>query len=106
MGWHLDGRVSAVVGTHTHVQTHDERILPSGTAYVTDVGMVGPQNGILGMEKTGVLQKKFRTQLPARFVVDEGSWHFHAVLIDMDEQTGLSRSIQLIRMFEDDLMFE
>ncbi|PZE22380.1 TIGR00282 family metallophosphoesterase [Paenibacillus xerothermodurans] len=105
MGWHLDGRVSAVVGTHTHVQTHDERILPSGTAYVTDVGMVGPQNGILGMEKRAVLQK-FQTQLPVRFVVDEGKWHFHAVSIDLDPDTGLGTKIQLIRMEEDQLLFE
>ncbi|MCR8630732.1 MULTISPECIES: TIGR00282 family metallophosphoesterase [Paenibacillus] len=105
MGWHLDGKVSAVVGTHTHVQTHDERLLPSGTAYVTDVGMVGPQDGILGMERTAVMQK-FRTQLPVRFVVDEGKWHFHAVCIDLDPISGLGKKIQLIRMDEDQLLFE
>ncbi|MBP1155929.1 metallophosphoesterase (TIGR00282 family) [Paenibacillus sp. PvR052] len=105
MGWHLDGKVSAVVGTHTHVQTHDERILPQGTAYVTDVGMVGPRDGILGMERTAVLQK-FKTQLPVRFVVDEGKWHFHAVCIDLDPANGLGKKIQLIRMDEDSVLFE
>ncbi len=101
MGWHLDGRVSAVVGTHTHVQTHDERILPNGTAYVTDVGMVGTRDAVLGMEKEAVLHK-FRTQLPVRFNVAEGKWQLHAVLIQIDEQTGKSTGIQLIRHFEED----
>lgn len=105
MGWHLDGRVSAVVGTHTHVQTHDERIFPQGTAYLTDVGMVGPRDGILGMERTAVLYK-FMTQLPSRFVVDEGQWHFHAVCIDLNPATGLGQKMQLIRMNEEDLLFE
>lgn len=105
MGWHLDGKVSTVVGTHTHVQTHDERVLPQGTAYVTDVGMVGPRDGILGMERIAVMQK-FKTQLPVRFVVDEGKWHFHAVCIDLDPATGLAKNIQLIRMEEDRFIFE
>ncbi|TBL77900.1 TIGR00282 family metallophosphoesterase [Paenibacillus thalictri] len=104
MGWYLDGRVSAVVGTHTHVQTHDERILPQGTAYITDVGMVGPRDGILGMERQAVIQK-FRTQLPVRFIVDEGKWHFHAVLIDMDT-AGKGRKIQTIRLMEEDVLFD
>lgn len=99
MGWYLDGRVSAVVGTHTHVQTHDERILPQGTAYVTDVGMVGGRDGILGMERTAVLQK-FKTGLPVRFTADEGKWQFHAVVIELDDETGLSKKIELIRRFE------
>lgn len=100
MGWHLDGRVSAVVGTHTHVQTHDERILPQGTAYITDVGMVGPRDGVLGMERQSVLQK-FRTQLPVRFMVDEGKWHFHAVVIDIDDDSGLAKRIEIVRLEED-----
>jgi metallophosphoesterase (TIGR00282 family) len=103
MGWHLDGKVSAVVGTHTHVQTHDETILPHGTAYVSDVGMVGSRDGVLGMERTAVLQK-FKTQLPVRFTVAEGKWQFHAVLIDMDESTGVSSSIKLIRLYEDQVI--
>ena len=105
MGWHLDGRVSAVIGTHTHVQTHDERILPQGTAYLTDVGMVGPRDGVLGMERTAVLQK-FKTQLPVRFVVDEGKWHFHAVVIDLNDQTGLASGIRLIRYEEDQVVLD
>ncbi|MGF9711509.1 TIGR00282 family metallophosphoesterase [Paenibacillus naphthalenovorans] len=105
MGWHLDGKVTAVVGTHTHVQTNDERILPLGTAYVTDVGMVGPRDGILGMERNAVLQK-FKTQLPVRFVVDEGKWHFHAACIDLDPASGLGKRIQLIRMDEDGVLLE
>src|SRR5690606_34066913 len=68
MGWYLDGRVTAVVGTHTHVQTADNRILPNGTAYITDVGMTGPYDGILGVERETVI-RKFLTQLPARFEV-------------------------------------
>jgi metallophosphoesterase (TIGR00282 family) len=105
MGWHLDGKVSAVVGTHTHVQTHDERLLPLGTAYITDVGMTGPRDGILGMEKVSVMQK-FVTQLPVRFVVDEGKWHFHAVCIDLDPNTGSAKKIQLIRKDEDQILFD
>jgi len=105
LGWYLDGRVSVVLGTHTHVQTHDERILPNGTAYVTDVGMVGSSEGVLGMERQAVLQK-FLTHLPTRFAVDNGKWHFHAVLIEIDETTGKARSIKLIRQYEDEMMFE
>ncbi|MBW7473221.1 TIGR00282 family metallophosphoesterase [Paenibacillus oenotherae] len=101
MGWYLDGSVSLVVGTHTHVQTNDDRILPSGTAYLTDVGMVGPMDGVLGMERTAVIHK-FKTQLPTRFVVDEGNWHFHAVLVDIDESTGSAKRIQKIRLTETD----
>jgi calcineurin-like phosphoesterase len=100
----LDGRASLVVGTHTHVQTNDDRILPQGTAYLTDVGMVGPRDGVLGMERTAVLHK-FLTQLPTRFVVDEGDWHFHAVLVDTDDATGKATSIQKIRQTEETLMF-
>jgi hypothetical protein len=105
LGWYLDGRVSVVLGTHTHVQTHDERILPKGTAYVTDVGMVGARDGVLGMDRQPVLQK-FLSQLPVRFTVAEGKWQFHAVLIEIDEGSGLARQIKLIRQYEDDLMFE
>jgi len=104
MGWYLDGRVSAVIGTHTHVQTNDQRILPMGTAYITDVGMVGPRDGVLGMDREPVLQK-FRTQLPVRFVVGEGKWHFHAVVIDLDEMTGKATDIFLIRLDQDQLDF-
>jgi len=104
LGWHLDGRVSAVVGTHTHVQTHDERILPQGTAYITDVGMVGPRDGVLGMERSAVI-RKFQTQLPVRFIVDEGKWHFHAAAFEFDNATGLAKSVKLIRWDEDGFIF-
>jgi metallophosphoesterase (TIGR00282 family) len=100
IGWYLDGKVSAIIGTHTHVQTNDEQLLPNGTAYVTDVGMTGSKEGIIGMERDSVI-RKFRTQLPVRFVAAEGKYHFHAVFIQIDEQSGLSKSIELIRIDED-----
>jgi metallophosphoesterase (TIGR00282 family) len=105
MGWYLDGRVSAVVGTHTHVQTHDERVLPGGTAYITDVGMVGPRDGVLGMEREAVIEK-FITQLPVRFTVDEGKYQFHAVILQLDDQTGMANTIKLIRIFEDEWVMD
>lgn len=105
MGWHLDGRVSMVVGTHTHVQSNDDTILPQGTAYLTDTGMVGSREGILGMERTAVL-RKFTTQLPVRFQVCEGKWHFHAVIVDIDEATGKAQKIQKIRLLEDEWLMD
>lgn len=101
MGWHLDGRASVVVGTHTHVQSNDDVVLPAGTAFITDVGMVGSREGILGMEREAVL-RKFITQLPVRFQVDNGKWHFHAVVVDLDNQTGMAKKIQKIRLLEDE----
>jgi len=101
MGWYLDGKVTAVVGTHTHVQTADERILPSGTAYLSDVGMTGPYDGILGMERNAVI-KRFLTSLPVRFEVSEsGRTQLSAVLIDLDNQTGKATKIQRIRINDD-----
>jgi len=100
MGWFLDGRVSAVVGTHTHVPTADARILKHGTAYVTDVGMVGPYNSILG-DKIEPIVSHFLTQMPARFEVGDGPVAFDSVLIDIDD-TGRARSIRRIdRVVED-----
>jgi metallophosphoesterase (TIGR00282 family) len=93
MGWYLDGQVSVVVGTHTHVPTADFHVLPGGTAYTTDVGMTGPHNSVIGMEKEGVLQR-FLDALPARFVVAEGDVQMNTVLIDVDETTGRARSIE------------
>src|SRR5690606_41434808 len=84
MGWYLDGKASMVVGTHTHVQTNDDTILPQGTAYITDVGMVGSKEGVLGMQRDAVLHR-FLTGMPARFVVDEGKWHLHGGVVDIDE---------------------
>lgn len=83
MGWHLDGRVTAVVGTHTHVTTADERVLPEGTAYITDVGMTGPHEGIIGMERAAII-KKFIDGLPTRFEVACGDVQMNAVLIETD----------------------
>ena len=93
MGWHLDGRVTAVVGTHTHVQTADERLLPKGTAYLTDVGMTGPHDSIIGVETAAALGK-FVTGLPARFDTATGNPRLNAVVIDADEQTGRATDIE------------
>ena len=93
MGWYLDGKVSAVLGTHTHVPTADSHVLPGGTAYITDVGMTGPHDSIIGMEKEGALQR-FLDAMPARFVVAEGDVQMNTVLIDVDESTGRARSIE------------
>ncbi|CAM2887729.1 TIGR00282 family metallophosphoesterase [Paenibacillus sediminis] len=101
MGWHLDGRASMVVGTHTHVQSNDDILLPGRTAYITDVGMVGSREGILGMEREAVL-RKFKTQLPVRFQVDNGKWQFHAVFVDIDDATGEAKHIEKIRLLEDE----
>ena len=101
MGWFLDGRVSAVVGTHTHVQTRDARILPKGTAYLTDVGMTGPYDSVLGMKKEAVLQK-FLTQMPTRFeVVEEGDAVLSACVITLDPQTGRATKIEPILINRD-----
>ncbi|ANY69601.1 hypothetical protein SAMN04487969_101493 [Paenibacillus algorifonticola] len=101
MGWHLAGHASVVVGTHTHVQTNDDTILPGGTAYLTDVGMTGPKDGVLGMERNAVLHR-FMTQMPTRFVVDEGKWHLHGVSIQIDDATGETTKFQKIRLVEED----
>ncbi|HIW32684.1 MAG TPA: TIGR00282 family metallophosphoesterase [Candidatus Paenibacillus intestinavium] len=100
MGWYLDGQASVVVGTHTHVQTNDDTILPQGTAYITDVGMVGSKEGVLGMEKEAVLHR-FLTQMPTRFVVDEGKWHLHGIIAELDDQTGKAIKIEKIRLTEE-----
>jgi hypothetical protein len=92
MGWHLDGRVAAVVGTHTHVQTSDARVLPGGTAYITDVGMTGPHDSIIGMERAGILAR-FVTGLPAKMEPAEANPRLQAVVIDADDRTGLAREI-------------
>ncbi|MBS4199032.1 TIGR00282 family metallophosphoesterase [Bacillus sp. FJAT-49732] len=104
MGWYLDGKVSAVIGTHTHVQTADNRILPNGTAYMTDVGMTGPYDGILGMEKEAVI-KKFLTALPARFEVPKsGRKQLSACLINVDNQSGMAMRIKPILINDDQPM--
>jgi 2',3'-cyclic-nucleotide 2'-phosphodiesterase len=93
MGWYLDGKVSAVLGTHTHVPTADEHVLPGGTAYITDVGMTGPHDSVIGMEKQGILQR-FLDALPTKFAVAEADVQMNSVLLDIDVSTGRSRSIQ------------
>ncbi|WP_025702517.1 TIGR00282 family metallophosphoesterase [Paenibacillus forsythiae] len=105
MGWFMDGRASIVVGTHTHVQSNDDTILPGGTAYLTDAGMVGSREGILGMEKDAVLYK-FTTQLPSRFVVDEGKWMLHGLYAELDEDTGKAKRLEKIRMREDEWVMD
>ena len=95
MGWYLDGRASAVVGTHTHVATADARILPGGTAYVTDVGMVGPRDGCIGMDRDVVIQR-FLTGVPNRFVVASGPVTFNSVLVTINPSSGRATSIQRI----------
>lgn len=84
MGWYLDGRVTAVVGTHTHVATADERVLPQGTAYITDVGMTGPHAGVIGMDREG-MTKRFLEGMPTRFEVASGDVQMNTVLIETDE---------------------
>jgi metallophosphoesterase (TIGR00282 family) len=93
MGWHLDGKVTAVVGTHTHVQTADDRILPRGTAYLTDVGMTGPHDSIIGVEIEAALGR-FLTALPARFETATANPRLNAVIVDADETTGLATDIE------------
>ncbi len=93
MGWYLDGRVSAMVGTHTHVATADEHILPGGTAYITDVGMTGPHDSVIGMDKTAII-KRFLDGMPARFEVASGDVQMNAVLVEVDPTTGRARSIE------------
>jgi metallophosphoesterase (TIGR00282 family) len=95
MGWYLDGRASAVVGTHTHIPTADARVLPKGTAYVTDVGMVGPRDSCIGMDKDVVLQR-FLTGVPNRFVVASGPVTFNSVLVTINGSTGRATSIQRV----------
>ncbi len=95
MGWYLDGKVSAVIGTHTHVQTADERILPGGTAYHTDAGMTGPRDSIIGMKKEAGL-KRFLTGIPIRFEVASGDVVLNATFVEVDETTG--RAVRIERV--------
>lgn len=96
-GWYMDGRVSAVVGTHTHVQTADERVLPQGTAYITDVGMTGPVNSVIGV-KSDIIISRFLTQMPGRFETADGDAIVSAVVVDIDSSTGKSASIRRLRI--------
>lgn len=96
MGWYLDGRASVVYGTHTHVPTADERILPHGTAYITDVGMCGPLDSVIGMEREVVIQG-FLTQLPRQFEVAKDNVALQGIVTDIDEKTGRAREIRRLR---------
>jgi 2',3'-cyclic-nucleotide 2'-phosphodiesterase len=93
MGWHLDGRVSAIVGTHTHIPTADTRVLPGGTAYQTDCGMTGPYQSVIGVD-TDIILQRFRTSLPVRMEAAKGGAELHAVIVDVDEATGKARAIR------------
>jgi hypothetical protein len=97
MGWYLDGRVSAVVGTHTHIPTADTRILPNGTAYQTDAGMTGPYHGIIGVDKDIVLEK-FRTQLPVRMEAARHGAELHGVIVEVDESSGRATAIRRVEI--------
>ncbi|MDE3163540.1 MAG: YmdB family metallophosphoesterase, partial [Acidobacteriota bacterium] len=99
MGWHLDGRVTAVLGTHTHVPTADERILPGGTAYQTDVGMSGPYDSVIGVEKDLVLHK-FLTGMPGKFEAARGNPKMCATLVTCDPQSGRASSIVRLTLGE------
>ena len=97
MGWYLDGRVSVVYGTHTHIQTADERILPGGTAFITDLGMCGPFDSVIGMEKEVVING-FISQLPRKFEVAQENAVLQGVIVDVDSQSGKAREIRRLRV--------
>lgn len=95
MGWYLDGKVTAICGTHTHVQTADERILPNGTAYITDIGMTGPRDSVIGVA-TEIVLEKFITQMPRRFEVADTTYQLNAVVIDVNPDNGQALKIDRI----------
>ncbi len=102
MGWHLDGKVTLVVGTHTHVQTADERILPNGTAYLTDAGMTGPHDSIIGMEREPSLAR-FLNGMPSRFEPATGNPRLNGVIVDADDKTGRAVAIRRVSYSEQEL---
>jgi len=95
MGWFLDGTCSAVLGTHTHIQTADERVLPGGTAYITDVGMTGPMDGVIGVERDAII-RKFLTGMPTEFVTSKARPGLNGVVIETDDETGKALSIERV----------
>jgi 2',3'-cyclic-nucleotide 2'-phosphodiesterase len=97
LGWYLDGRVTAVLGTHTHVPTADERVLPNGTAYITDVGMTGPYDSVIGVKKE-IIIGKFLNNMPARFEAGTGDVRLCAIVVDCDEATGRAREIKRLML--------
>ena len=102
MGWHLDGKVTLVVGTHTHVQTADERILPNGTAYITDAGMTGPHDSIIGMEREPSLAR-FLNGMPSRYEPATGNPRLNGVLVEADDRTGRATAIARVSYSEKEL---
>ncbi|MEK7307100.1 MAG: TIGR00282 family metallophosphoesterase [Nitrospirota bacterium] len=104
LGWYLDGEVSAVIGTHTHVQTADETILPKGTAYITDAGMTGPINSVIGIRKEEAIDK-FLTQTPRRFEIAGGPSLLSGVIVDIDPLEGMAKSIRRIQIRDDNPVF-
>jgi 2',3'-cyclic-nucleotide 2'-phosphodiesterase len=101
-GWYLDGLATAVVGTHTHVQTADAQILPGGTAYITDVGMTGPHDGVIGVEREAIIQR-FLTALPGRFDTARGAPRLHAVIVEADPETGRAQAIERLSLSATDV---
>ncbi len=99
MGWFLDGKVSAVLGTHTHIQTADARILDNGTGYITDAGMTGPRDSVLGVKKE-IIINNFLTQMPARFDVADNKFQINAVYLDIDDHTGKVRELLPIQNYQ------
>ena len=97
LAWHLDGKASAVIGTHTHVQTADERVLPNGTAFITDAGMTGPTDSVIGVKKEQAIAR-FLYQTPHRFEIPKGPVHLDAVVIDIDSFTGKAKTIERIHI--------
>ena len=102
LGWHVDGKVTAVIGTHTHVQTADERVLPKGAAFLTDVGMTGPHDSVVGVEVEAALGR-FLNGLPARFETATGNPRLHAVVIEADDRSGKAIDIERLSLGVDDL---
>lgn len=96
-GYYVDGKVSAVIGTHTHVQTADEKILPGGTAYITDVGMTGPADSIIGVDKEQIIER-FLLQMPKKFETARGGAIFSAIIIEIDDKTGKSTAVQRLQL--------
>lgn len=97
LAWHLDGKASAVIGTHTHVQTSDERVLPAGTAFITDVGMTGPSDSVIGVRKEQAIGR-FLLQTPHKFDIPKGPMQLDAVIVDIDAKTGIANTIERIRV--------
>ncbi len=102
LGWYLDGKASSVLGTHTHVQTADERVLPHGTGYITDVGMTGPVDSVIGIRKD-IAVKRFLTQMPFAFDVAQEGLEIQGVILDLDPRTGWTCKINRLRYQEEEI---